>query len=142
MSMRIDRLVMPMVVILTVATVCMAGSAYGDGGGQAPEFPSIGEIFSTIEFPDYTFQTFLDDVGYVFSPEMLGNIGNHLGGLFDYIGTETFLSDLGNVSAAFEGDNAYINIFFLLALLIALVCVLGALVTYLSNRKTFQKNRN
>lgn len=140
--MKKTGLVLALALVFVVAGVCATGStdAYAsDGSG----FPSVSEIFSTVEWPDYSFSTFMDDFKTMFSAEMWSQIALYFNELKDFIILDTFLGDLANVSGeSFTGENAYVNIFVLICVVIAIICVFGALFAYLANRKTFNRARD
>lgn len=136
--MKKTGLVLAMATLLIVATVCATGSADAASGSES-SFPSISEIFSTVQWPEYDFWA---DASTLFSAEVLGQIGSYLVDLGSFIINDTFLSDLGNLSMeSFSGDEGYVNIFVLICLVIAIICILAAVGSYLANRKTFAKAR-
>ncbi|MGN1044989.1 MAG: hypothetical protein ACI4Q9_03430 [Candidatus Methanomethylophilaceae archaeon] len=127
------------VAVLAACFIVTVGAA-GEADAASPSFPSVSEIFDTITLPDYTFQTFIDDTATVFSENMINNMVTYTSGLIDYLTTETFLSGEPEASS-FTGDAGYVNIFLVLCIVIAVVCILGAMITYIANRKTYGKAR-
>ena len=139
--MKKTGLVLALAVVF-VAAICATGSVDASGASDSASFPSVSEIFSTVEWPDYGLDDFFADAGVVFSAEMFGQIATYFGNLVTFIAEDTFLGDLANVSEeSFTGDTGYVNIFVLICTVIALICVLGAVLSYLMNRKTFSKAR-
>ena len=139
--MKKTGLVLALAVVF-VAAICATGSVDASGASDSTSFPSVSEIFSTVEWPDYGFDNFIEDAGVVFSAEMFGQIASYFGELVSFIMEDTFLGDITNVSAdSFSGDEGYVNIFVLVCTVIAVICILGAVLSYLMNRKTFSKAR-
>ena len=135
-------LVLTLTAICLAVMVCSTGSVDAASESTEVTFPSMSEIFSTLELPDYSFQTFLDDAKTVFSADMIEQMGTYLGHLIGFITEDTFLADIGSIdSETFTGNNGYVNIFVLLCVIIASICILGALITYFANRKTFRNAR-
>lgn len=138
--MKKTGLVLTTVAVCLVAAICVTGSADAATESSSASFPSVSEIFSTIQFPDYTFETFMNDFQYVFSSDMMSEMGTYLGHLGTFLVEDTFLGGDPD-SSSFSTDDGYVNIFVLLALIIAILCVIGAVITYLVNRKTYRKAR-
>ena len=139
--MKKTGLVLALAIVFMATAVCATGSADVSAASDS-SFPSVSEIFSTVEWPDYGFDTFLEDAGVVFSAEMWGGITTYVGDLVGFLVEDTFLGDLTNVSKEqFTGDTGYVNVFVLICTIIALVCIFGAVFSYVSNRKTFSKSR-
>ena len=128
---------------LTVAVVAVAGAFIADDSSAAPQFPSIDRIIDTYQPPDYSIERLIDDAQTIFSPEMFTQIKNYGGDLISFIAEDTFFADIGSskLSEDFSGTGDYINIFVLACLIIAIVCVVGALLSYLRNRDTFSMRR-
>ncbi|MBO5669026.1 MAG: hypothetical protein J6R75_01515 [Candidatus Methanomethylophilaceae archaeon] len=139
--MKKTGLVLALATLFIVATVCATGSVDAASGSES-SFPSASEILSTVEWPDYSFQTFLDDAKIMFSAEMMGQVFTYIGDLFSFLGEETFLAEPTTVQPdSFTGDAGYINIFVAICLGIAFICIFGAIIAYLANRGTFKKAR-
>ncbi len=139
--MKKTGLVLALAVVF-VAAICATGSVDASGASDSAGFPSVSEIFSTVEWPDYGFSDFMDDAKTAFSAEMFGQIASYFGDLVSFVVNDTFLGNLKDVSEeSFTGDAGYVNIFVLICTVIALICILGAVLSYLVNRKTFIKAR-
>ena len=68
--MKKTGLVLALATVFIVATVCATGGV--DAASESDSsFPSASEILSTVQWPDYNFQTFLDDAKVMFSAEMI-----------------------------------------------------------------------
>ena len=139
--MKKTGLVLALAIVFMTSAICVTGStdayAASDSG-----FPSVSEIFSTVEWPDYGFDNFLEDASVVFSVDMWKQIFTYIGDLGTFIVEDTFLGTLTNVTEEqFTGDSAYVNIFVLICTIIALIRIFGAVISYLVNRKTFTKAR-
>jgi len=139
--MKKTGLVLALATVFIVATVCATGGVDATSESDS-SFPSASEILSTVQWPDYSFQTFLDDAKVMFSAEMMGQISDYVSDLFKFLKEETFLAEPTNVQPdAFTGDAGYINTFVAVCLCIAIICILGAVIAYLANRGTFKKAR-
>ena len=87
--MKKTGLVLALATLFIVATVCATGSVDAASGSES-SFPSASEILSTVEWPDYSFQTFLDDAKIMFSAGaavlILGLAGIILTSFFKFVG--------------------------------------------------------
>ena len=130
------------VLALAVALAGVTGLADVSSAEQ-PEFPSVAEILDTVKAPDYSVDRFISDTQLMFSESMLRQMGSYGSDLIRFLADDTFLGQIGSgdVSESFSGDTNYINYFVLACIAIAVVCVLGAFLSYLKNRKTFFKYR-
>lgn len=128
---------------LTVALVATCGVIGADESSAQAEFPSVGEIFDTYRAPDYSLDRFIEDTQTIFSESMFRQMGEYGGDLISYIAEDTFVADIGSgdLSESFSSTN-YLNFLVLACFVIAIVCVLGAFITYFINRKTFQMSRD
>ena len=133
--------------VITIALIAACGVLAADEasaaeGSSSPEFPSFKEIIDTVKFPEYSLDRFVNDTQTMFSAEMFKQMGDYGGNLIDFIVDDTFVGDIGsgNMSESFSSGN-YINYFVLACFIIALVCVLGAFISYFLNRKTFMMER-
>ena len=124
--------------VLSVGLIVMAAVVVADESSAAPEFPSVDEIFSTVQAPNYSFDRFVSDFQKMFRSMM-----NYGGNLIDFIANDTFVADIGsgNLSDSFNGPQSYINIFVLACFIIAVVCILGAVLSYVHNRDIYMRNR-
>ena len=97
---------------------------------SASEPPSLGDVFSTVELPDYSFDTFMEDFGTVFSPQMAGDAVHYVSEMFTYLTTDTFLD------SSYQGGfgDSYVNVFLAICLLLIVLCIIGAVVAYLRYR--------
>ena len=118
--------------VLSVGLIVMAAVVVADESSAAPEFPSVDEIFSTVQAPNYSFDRFVSDAQTMFSESMFRQMGDYGGNLISFIAEDTFVADIGsgNLADSFTGGN-YINIFVLVCFIIAIICVLGALISRL-----------
>ena len=124
--------------VLAIVLVSAAGMIIADDASAEPEFPSMDRIFDTVEPPDYSFDRFVSDFQTMFSESMFRQMANYTGDLFGFLMNDTFIGGNGS----FSGAESYINIFVLACLIIAVICVLGAFISYFANRSTFVKRRN
>ena len=129
--------------VLSVGLIVMAAVVVADESSAAPEFPSVDEIFSTVQAPNYSFDRFVSDFQTMFSEKMFRSMMNYGGNLIDFIANDTFVADIGsgNLSDSFNGPQSYINIFVLACFIIAVVCILGAVLSYVHNRDIYLRNR-
>ncbi|MBP5394667.1 MAG: hypothetical protein J6Y18_02005 [Candidatus Methanomethylophilaceae archaeon] len=129
--------------ILALAVVTAGTLGLADASSAEAEPPSFNEIISTIQPPDYSMDRFISDTQTMFSESMLRQMGSHASDLISFIADDTFIGDIpsGNAGEAFKGDTNYINYFVLACIIIALICVLGAFLSYMKNRKTYFKYR-
>ena len=133
--------------VITIALIAACGVLVADDASAAeesssPEFPSFKEIIDTVEFHEYSLDRFLNDTQTIFSAESFKQMGDYGGDLIDFIVNDTFVGNIGsgNLSESFSSGN-YINYFVLACFIIAIVCVLGAFISYFLNRKTFMMER-
>ncbi len=128
--------------VLTVALITTCGVIAADESSAAPEFPSVGEIIDTFEPPDYSIDRFISDTQMVFSESMFRQMFEYGGDLINYIIEDTFIADIGSgdLSSSFDSDH-YLNFLVLACFIIAIVCVLGAFISWGVNRHTFGMNR-
>ena len=128
--------------VLTVAALAVSGAFIADEASAA-QFPSVDEILDTYNPPNYSIDRFMDDTRTVFSPAMFKQMADYGGDLISFIVHDTFFADIGsdNLSDDFSGKASYINIFVLACLIIAIICVLGAFISYMKNRDTFFRHR-
>ena len=133
--------------VITIALIAACGVLVADDasaaeGSSSSEFPSFKEIIDTVKFPEYSLDRFVNDTQTMFSAEMFKQMGDYGGNLIDFIVDDTFVGNIGsgNMSESFSSGN-YINYFVLACFIIALVCVLGAFISYFLNRKTFMMER-
>ena len=139
--MKKTGLVLTLAVAFIAIAACPASDADASEASNG-DFPSISEIFSTIDWPDYGFDTFMDDAKIVLSMEMWNHISTYLGELVNFIVEDTFIGKPFDISEEqFTGDTWYVNVFMLLCIIIAIVCILGALYSYFVNRDTFHNSR-
>ena len=111
---------------------------------SAAEPPSVGEIFGSIHMPDYTLSTFLNDAKTVFSEGTMNQFLSLFSGYGEFVSNNTFVGDIakGNLSAeSFSWPSNFINISFLLCILIAIMCVAGAIISYHKNKDVFESVR-
>ncbi len=96
--------------------------------GDLSAAPSVGDVFSTVEFPDYGIGDFFSDlfgIGSAFS-----NSGSALGSFTDFIMNDTFFNpDVGLSTLA--------SVFFLVCLIIMVACILLALVSLLKYKREY-----
>ncbi len=128
--------------VLSIAVIAACGVLIADESSAQPEFPSFNEIVQEFRFPAYSFDRFVSDAQTMFSESMFRQMGDYGGNLISFIAEDTFVADIGsgNLADSFTGGN-YINIFVLVCFIIAIICVLGALISYAVNRKTFLMER-
>ena len=130
--------------VLSVGSLVAAAVIVSDeSSAAAPEFPSVDEIFSTVQAPNYSFDRFVSDFQTMFSEKMLRSMLNYGGDLINFIINDTFVADIGNgnLSEDFSGPKSYINIFVLACFIIAIICILGAILSYVHNRDIYTINR-
>lgn len=132
------------IAVASVLGVCIVDDSFAEVPEDPPaknEFPSLNDIISTIQPPDYSLDKFIEDAQYMFSPEMFSMMGSFGGSLVAFVTEDTFLAHLndGTIGEQFNGN--YINVFILICLIIAVICVLGAVCSYAKNRKVFRKIR-
>lgn len=128
-----------LILAIAITAVCCIGIS---DESSAAEFPSADEIIDTVDFPDYSFDDFVEGAKYMFSDEMIKSMADYGTNLITFVSEDTFVKDIGegNVSGdSFTGN--YINIFVLLCLIIAIICVLSAVIGYIRNRNTYLKSR-
>ncbi len=129
--------------VLTVALITTCGVVAADESSAQPEFPSVGEILDTFEWPDYSWDRFVSDTQTVFSESMFRQMGEYGGDLIQYVAEDTFLADLGSGDLSESFDSAhYLNFLVLACFVIAIICVLGALISWGLNRHTFGMSRD
>ena len=121
-------------VTLALALVCLA--AVPDEASAA-EFPSAGEIFSTVELPDYSLSTFMDDVRTLMDSGVLEKNMSYLAGMVDYFQENTFL----NPDYVEPEGGSMVNLFFIICLAICALCVIGAVASYLYNKVAAARNK-
>ena len=123
------------VVALTfaVAFVCLA--AVPDESSAA-EFPSVQEIFSTVELPDYSIDTFINDVRTLIDSGVLEKNMSYLSGMVDYFQENTFL----NPDYVEPEGGSMVNTFFIICLAICTLCILGAVCSYIYNKIKTARN--
>ena len=119
---------------LALAFVCLA--AVPDEASAA-EFPSAGEIFSTVELPDYSFSTFMDDIHELMDSGVLEKNMSYLSGMVDFFKENTFL----NPDYAEPEGGSLVNVFFIICLAICALCIVGAVVSYLVNKVAVARNK-
>ena len=126
--------------VLTVAVIAFAAICIADDSSAA-QFPSIDEITSTINAPDYSVDRFFSDVKYMFSADMLKSMVDYGSNLITFLKEDTFLGHIGSGDVKESFTSNYLNIVVLLCFIIAAICILGAFISYFVNRKTFFRLR-
>lgn len=89
---------------------------------EAPniKFPTIDEILSTVEFPDYDVMDFFDDLFGL--GEALSETESAIGGFKDFIMEDTFINPE-------VGTDTLSSKFFAICLAIMIICILMAVVS-------------
>ena len=104
--------------------VAVPAEASGEG------FPGMGEIFSTVELPDYTLDTFIHDLQTVFSEGMFNDSVRYISDMFTFLTADTFLDSSYNG----EFTDSYVNIYLVVCIILIALCILGAVVSFLRYR--------
>lgn len=130
------------VIALSLVVVAAPALCLADVSSAEPSsFPSIGEILSTVQPSGYSIDTFVHDVQYMFSSEMLANMADYGGKLVTFVTQDTFYGQIGNGDLSAQFENNYINLFVLLCSVIAVICILGAVISLIKNRGVYKENR-
>ncbi|NLL95074.1 MAG: hypothetical protein GX224_04910 [Thermoplasmatales archaeon] len=114
--------------VLTLAVLCLAAVALFASGDAEAAAPTIDEVFSTVNFPDYGVADFFEDLFGLGSA--LADTGSALSSYTDFIMNETFFNpDIGLSTLASK--------FFLVCFVVMIVCILMAVVSLLWYKREY-----